>query len=237
MFLFCIVSCGMLPQSNAGPPEAADTADSALHALRPLNGVIGEWRGTGQLKRGSAQGAWREDGRFVWDFTNGQPAICYKVTDGKFIREGRITWNRDTKQVELRLTTAEGSDQQYAGTWNQARLELVSQADPEGISHRLTITPLNEKRTLVLLERTSPHAKTFFRVAEIGYTREGTHLAVEGGGRPECVVTGGSGTIPVTYKGETYYVCCTGCRQAFQDDPETILSEFRERLKQRQNEK
>ena len=28
--------------------------------LRPFNGLIGEWRGVGQLKRGSRQGAWSE---------------------------------------------------------------------------------------------------------------------------------------------------------------------------------
>ena len=36
--------------------------------------------------------------------------------------------------------------------------------------------------------------------------------------------------MQVTYKGETYYVCCTGCKQAFDADPERILKEYRERL-------
>ncbi|MBS0201628.1 MAG: YHS domain-containing protein [Planctomycetes bacterium] len=28
------------------------------------------------------------------------------------------------------------------------------------------------------------------------------------------------------YKGKTYYVCCTGCRDAFNDDPEGILAAY-----------
>ena len=41
--------------------------------------------------------------------------------------------------------------------------------------------------------------------------------------------SGGRGTIPVTYKGQTYYVCCTGCRDAFKEDPEKYLKEYAER--------
>ena len=68
--------------------------------------------------------------------------------------------------------------------------------------------------------------QSFFRVAEVGYTREGTRLAQAGAGGPECVVTGGLGTMQVSYKGKTYYVCCSGCKQAFDDDPEGILADF-----------
>ena len=46
------------------------------------------------------------------------------------------------------------------------------------------------------------------------------------------MVTGGAASIPVSYKGKTYYVCCTGCKQAFDDDPEGILAEYESRLKQ-----
>ncbi len=44
-----------------------------------------------------------------------------------------------------------------------------------------------------------------------------------------CVVTGGLGKIAVTYKGQTYYVCCSGCKDAFEENPEKILKEFEAR--------
>ena len=68
-------------------------------------------------------------------------------------------------------------------------------------------------------------------MAEVGYTREGTRLADSDSTGPECVVTGGLGTIPVSYNGKTYYVCCSGCKQAFDADPEGILAEFAQRRK------
>jgi YHS domain-containing protein len=54
-------------------------------------------------------------------------------------------------------------------------------------------------------------------------------------GDPRCVVTGGKGTIPIAYKGQTYYVCCSGCKQAFDENPEKILAEYRARLVNRNN--
>jgi len=37
------------------------------------------------------------------------------------------------------------------------------------------------------------------------------------------------GTIAVSYAGTTYYVCCTGCRDAFNDNPAKILAEYKAR--------
>ena len=74
-------------------------------------------------------------------------------------------------------------------------------------------------------------AASFNRVAEVGYTRDGVRLATSASSGPECIVTGGTGTMEVKYKGETYYVCCTGCKQAFEDDPEGVIREAAERRK------
>jgi hypothetical protein len=41
-----------------------------------------------------------------------------------------------------------------------------------------------------------------------------------------CVVSGGVGTSTVTYKGQTYYLCCSGCRDAFNENPEKYIKEF-----------
>ena len=101
----------------------------------------------------------------------------------------------------------------------------------------MTITPLSQKRLLVLHEKRREGSSFGTRIAEIGYTRSGTRLAVEGSDGPECIVTGGLGTIKVAHKGETYYVCCTGCRQAFEDDPEGTIAEYKQRLAERKEKK
>ena len=95
---------------------------------------------------------------------------------------------------------------------------------------RVSITPLHDTRLLVLLEAEDPELHTFSRLGEVGYTREGVAFAT-GESYPLCVVTEGRGTIQVKYKGKTYWVCCTGCRDTFKDDPESVLAEAAARQK------
>jgi YHS domain-containing protein len=45
------------------------------------------------------------------------------------------------------------------------------------------------------------------------------------------VITGGLGTIAVSYNGKTYYVCCTGCRDEFNQNPAKAIKEYEERKK------
>jgi hypothetical protein len=81
-------------------------------------------------------------------------------------------------------------------------------------------------RLLMLLERPAAGGgEQFVRMAEIGSTRQGSRFGQATGGGRECVVTGGLGTIAVTHNGQTYYVCCTGCRDYFNENPEKALAE------------
>ncbi len=65
-------------------------------------------------------------------------------------------------------------------------------------------------------------ATTFTRQFQVGATKEGEPFADTGGG-PECIVSGGRGTIAVTHAGKTYHVCCSGCRDEFKADPEKYI--------------
>ena len=42
--------------------------------------------------------------------------------------------------------------------------------------------------------------------------------------KAECIVTGGAASIAVSFQGKTYYVCCSGCRDAFNEDPAKIIA-------------
>jgi hypothetical protein len=94
-------------------------------------------------------------------------------------------------------------------------------------------TQLGDNRITVLFEKRGVKQSFYQRVAEVAFQREGTRLTAVDGNGPECVVTGGLGTIQVTFKGQSYYVCCTGCRDAFNDDPESILAAYAERKKKK----
>jgi YHS domain-containing protein len=44
-------------------------------------------------------------------------------------------------------------------------------------------------------------------------------------------VTGGLGTMTVSYEGKTYYVCCSGCRDEFKADPKKYIAEWEAKRK------
>ena len=196
--------------------------------LRPFNGLIGEWRGVGQLKRGSRQGAWSEKTSWGWGFTDGQAVIKATAKDGQRFRsltfqieDGNLQLVQDTGDQKLLFRPKPSSEAQ------SPKLRIfVSKPDREGVSHRCTIRQLSEKRTTILFERQTSAQGAFRRTAEIGYTRSGTSLAQTESSRRECVVTGGRGTIAVSHKGNTWYVCCTGCLQAFQQNPDKVIARY-----------
>jgi hypothetical protein len=69
----------------------------------------------------------------------------------------------------------------------------------------------------------------YTRLGEVGATRVGSSFAATAASGPECVVTGGLGTIAVEYQGKKYFVCCSGCRELFDDDPAAVLADYRQR--------
>ena len=230
----CIVT-GMLlaasqPQTSASADKPSVRTDS--HPLQSFNPLIGSWRGVGQLKRGSQKGAWIEKATCEWSFENKQTSIVLKSDKGRQFENLALKWDQPNKQLLL-LQTDGDTVHEYRGTmpdkWPD-RIILVSPPDADGVSRRCTIQQLSDIRATLLFEQQTTPSGSFRRVAGIGYTRSGEKLAEAGGNQRKCIVTGGLGTIPVSHKGETFYVCCQGCVQAFNDAPEEIVAEYRASL-------
>jgi YHS domain-containing protein len=228
MAALCVLATGLaLGDEKSTAPDAVAAKKSAL---APFNSRIGKWNGVGQPRRGSNQGAWQEKAEWIWDFSGHDVAVRIDVADGKLAKTLRLKFDPVSKQYIGTLIRTEGAEETYRGKLETAD-KLVLTADEGDEIRQITITLLNDKRTLILFEKKLATAASFNRVAEVGYTRDGARLATSASSGPECIVTGGTGTMEVKYKGQTYYVCCTGCRQAFEDDPEGVIREAAERRK------
>lgn len=231
--LLVVVAWGEPPAKPESPAALTPTSKQPLPAQREAlahwNGLIGGWRGTGQPRRGSPTGAWREDTAWAWSFAPEESALVGTVSKGKLAATLKMTAGAKTGEYQIVWTTPEGIARTLTGKIDDGKLVCLSEADKMHEVYRITLTALNEQRTLILFEKRRDEQQSYTRIAEVGYTREGTRLAAAGGGQPECVVTGGLGTIKVEHAGKTYYVCCTGCQQAFLDDPEAILAEYKAR--------
>lgn len=229
--LFCVLALvwtALQAEEKPAPIGTSTDADrvAAREALELLNPLIGEWRGVGQIQRNSAKGSWKEMGDWVWQLSKKDAAaIRYDVQDGKYLTSALLTYDPRKKTYVLLATLADKSERRYEGKLSDKKLILESAADADGKVHQLQVTQLNDKRTLVLFQQRNADQERFSRVAEVGYTREGTKLAIEGAGEPVCIVTGGKGTSSTVYKGKTYWFCCTGCRDAFDDDPDGVIAD------------
>lgn len=223
------------PKQTVPEKSTKESRAAVQKALAPFNSLIGGWRGSGQVRRGSTRGAWRETGTFVWKFGGGKVGIEYQVKDGKHIGTGLVSWDPAKKEFTMDAVFDDGLKRAYRGKLEKKVLTLISVPDKDDIVSRVTIRQLNEKRMLVLYEKRRANSSFYSRVGEVGYTREGTRLASSGSSGPECVVTGGAGTIKVSHEGKTYYVCCTGCRDAFNDDPVGILADYRAKLAEKKS--
>jgi YHS domain-containing protein len=233
---------------GAQQPDSSkpDSTIADRKALAAFQGFIGDWKGVGQPRRGSSQGSWSEESQWAWRFAGGHAEIVAKLDHDPYFgalrlqageRPGQFRLFATSKADQPNVKTAAADENssatkeaRYHGTLgDDGRLVLNIDGDPvPARPARVTLRLVAGGDRLVALYE-ARNDERFARLAEVGSTRKGSAFAVKRAGAHECIVTGGQGTIAVEYKGETYYVCCTGCRDLFKQDPEKILAEYRER--------
>ena len=232
-----MLSCGLLA-SAADKDEAKGPAGRT--ELSRFQAFVGAWRGVGQPKRGSTDGAWSERLEWAWKFDQGSARLRFAAPQGKYWREATLAPSDKSGEFRLTLAPAKSTGNsnseeflRYAGRAADDGSLVLDAVDAEKLSadqpQRITVRLVaGGDRLIILLERRSALSDRYARLAEIGYTRQGSDFG-KGATQIECVVTGGLGTMPVTHEGQTYYVCCAGCRDLFLQKPAEILAEYRER--------
>jgi hypothetical protein len=195
--------------------------------LAKVQAVVGSWRGVAQPVRGSSKDAWSEQAEWSWDFSQSSPALIATLPQGKYFSRLRLTVGNNDGEYQLVATSAkDAAEQRYSGRLDdQNQLVLLAEQPRDAFPRRLTFRFVaGGDRLLLLMEKQVPTSGSFARIAEIGYTRVGSSFGSVAQGR-ECIVTGGLGTIEVTHNGKTYYVCCTGCRDYFNANPDQTIAE------------
>ncbi len=228
-FLALFVSCAAAAadgKERKGPRQA----------LKPFNDLVGSWRGTGEPEGTRAQkqkGFWVEGIGWEWQFKGGDAWLRLAFDKGKYFSRGELRYLPEKDAYRLAVVTADKKELSFEGQLEPGGKRLtLDRADPDtNETQRLVFSLLHPNRHLYRYEVRPAGRTTFTRVYQVGATKEGVPFASKGDTSPECVVSGGKGTIAVSHKGKTYYVCCTGCRDEFNDNPEKYIKEFEERLK------
>jgi hypothetical protein len=220
-------------------PAADPKPAAAKDALRPFNVLVGSWKGSGApegTRDERAAGAWAETASWGWQFKDQDGWLTVTFDKGKHFTAGELRFTPEKggePRFTLTLTAPDKSAATFVGTLSEKDklLTLDRVGGPAGEDQRLVFSLLHHNRHLYRFEtRPAGAAVPFAKKWQVGATKEGVPFADVPKG-PECIVSGGLGTTKVTYKGVDYYVCCSGCRDAFKEDPEKFIKEAEAKAK------
>ncbi len=225
----------LMPGSRADEPEGRDIPP----AFTSFEYLVGQWKGTATPKD-SAQSfrGWTETHNWAWIFAKGKPiGMSVAIQGGKVLADGRLSYDAARKRYRLEGTGPKpgGGPIAFEGQLDASGKMLVLDqvgAEKGGAAHadrgiiRLSIRPnANFIRYTMWVDRKEAGEPRFHRVTEVGLTRAGESLAggATAADRRKCIVTGGAATMTLSYQGQTFDICCTGCRDEFNENPEKYI--------------
>jgi len=221
----------MFPLGLRGADAPADTAKTALQAL---NDFIGDWKATGapDKPRPDPKEAWSETIAWSWRFKGSDAWLQFAVAGGKYLSGGDVRYLPAKKAYQLTATDVKKQKLVFEGQLDAKGYLTFERVDPAtGETQHLVLNSAGDGVRFVYRYAVRPKGRTVFtKVYQVAASKEGESLAASGK-KNECVVTGGTGTIAVTFMGETFYVCCSGCRDAFNEEPAKYVAAYKAKKK------
>jgi hypothetical protein len=219
-----------MTSADSRTAETEKDQQAAKKALQSLYEYIGAWNGNGESKAGKSE-FWKETMNWGWKFgKDGSSWLQVEFKDDKTFDKGEMKFLPDLKKYQLTLTDKDKKEQVFVGEIKQKRLVFTRVDDKSSDKFTLSMFTTNDgalfKMEYAVQSGGKGIAKKLF---EVNHKKDGVSLS--GGKKNECVVSGGVGTIAVSFGGKTYYVCCSGCRDAFNENPKKFVDEFEKKSK------
>jgi hypothetical protein len=219
-------------------PARGESSSDIPAPFAPLEYLIGRWTGQGVPKDNPAKQfrGWTEKHAWAWMFAQGRPVgLSLSIEGGKIIASGKLTYDpaRKLYRLEAREPGRLGAAITFEGAFDKTgkRLALdhvvaiTKSKKPPG-TMRISIWPnANFIRYTMAHDLKEAGSVQFSQLSEVGLTRDGESLGIgaTASERPRCIVTGGAANMSVSYEGRMFSVCCTGCRDEFNENPEKYI--------------
>src|SRR5207253_696187 len=123
-----------------------------------------------------------------------------EIKDGKFFTKGEMRYLVDKKKYQLTLADKEDNAQVFEGALKKNYLTLERLDAKTGETHQLMMYTAAEGVSFIYAYAKKNKGSTVFnKMYRVQCNKEGESLA-GGAKEKECIVTGGKGTIEVSYK-------------------------------------
>lgn len=240
---------GSAPAGGAGSEtDRSARRKQILAAMDPLQIVLGQWRGTTQKEVGDFKGL--DEPRWVWDFKSqrDQPALVMESVESPYFKTARLTFFPERDIYQLTTTGTDSKERIFEGNFSAPAERYQGDDDRLHWKFKLELNQINgtspretwqvvfnqQDNNRYLMELSRLQGSRFLRFDTVATQRQGTSFAKSDDdyGERICIISGGLGTMQVSYQGKSYWVCCTGCKAAFEDDPATWIAEFNAKQKQ-----
>lgn len=229
---------------SAVSAKGPQTVQEIIEQLKPIQIMLGKWRGTTRKEYDGFKAV--DSHEWVWDLTTekSKPALVMASNKSPYMKSARLTTGTTADDFVLTVTTPDGKTRRMNGVFTEPvadtpgdddklhrtfKLQFEEQSD-ESEKWRLTFAQQENDRYLLEVERRRGKA-AFRRYDTVSTQREGTSFALSDSdyGEKTCIISQGLGTISVSHAGKTYWVCCSGCKAAFDEDPKKWIAAAKER--------
>jgi len=228
--LVALLAILSLAAPSGADEEEANTPKAGLQAL---NEFIGDWKGSGapEKPRPEPRETWQETVSWSWRFKGNDAWLTMTVKNGKYFKSGELRYLPGEKRYQFTAVDQAAQKLQFEGDYKNGYLTLERTEPATKELQQLKMNSAGDGLRFIYRYAHKPMGRTLFTKGyQVACTKEGESLAARAR-KAECVVSGGLGTQTVSYKGQTYYICCSGCRDAFNEDPEKYIKEFEARKK------
>jgi YHS domain-containing protein len=212
MNIIVALSCLLVCQK-----EPSSTKD----AMKPIQLLVGEWRVQVTCDDGKDE-AWEETQAWEYKIDKEEYALQFEIKGGKRFKSGVLSY--DLKKKVYRLEAVRHTDKKavFEGKLSGKELSLDEVSEEKGAVERIVFNLLRDNRILVGVERKDAGKNNWAPSISLAATKNGVPFTR--GDAPKCVVTGGTPSTTVEFKGVTYSVCCNSCKKEFLAHPEDTIA-------------
>jgi hypothetical protein len=194
---------------------------STKEAMKPIQLLVGEWRTQVSSDDGKEE-PWEETQGWEYKIDKEEYGLQFECKGSKKFKSGVLSYDLKKKLYRLEAVRANDAKASYEGKLSGRELALDEVVEAKAAQERITFNLLRDNRILIGLERKEAGRNNWAPCLSFASTKQGVPFVRTA--QTFCVVTGGTPSSTVDYKGVTYNLCCNSCRKEFLAHPEETIA-------------